>query len=74
MARLRKCKYGVKDMEKNYDVVIVGAGPGGIFSAFELTQKKPELRVAVYKPGPRMETGGGPNAGKKIKTCNNCGA
>ena len=23
-----------------YDVIIVGAGPGGIFSAYELVQKK----------------------------------
>ena len=24
-----------------YDVIIIGAGPGGIFSAFELIRKKP---------------------------------
>ena len=30
-----------------YDVIIIGAGPGGIFSAYELVQKKPELKVAV---------------------------
>ena len=26
---------------KNYDVIIVGAGPGGIFSAYELMKKEP---------------------------------
>lgn len=25
-----------------YDVIIIGAGPGGIFSAFELMKKSPE--------------------------------
>ena len=30
-----------------YDVIIIGAGPGGIFAAYELMQKAPELKVAV---------------------------
>ena len=33
----------------NYDVIIIGAGPGGIFSAYELTMLKPDLKVAVLK-------------------------
>ena len=31
-----------------YDVIIIGAGPGGIFSAYELTQLQPGLKVAVF--------------------------
>lgn len=34
-----------------YDVIIVGAGPGGIFSAYELTKKNPSLKVAVFENG-----------------------
>ena len=34
-----------------YDVIIVGAGPGGIFSAYELVQKKPGLLIAVFEAG-----------------------
>lgn len=34
-----------------YDVIIVGAGPGGIFSAYELLKKDPKLRVAVFEAG-----------------------
>lgn len=30
-----------------YDVIIIGAGPGGIFSAYELTKQTPKLKVAV---------------------------
>ena len=26
-----------------YDVIIIGAGPGGIFSAYELAKLRPEL-------------------------------
>ena len=33
----------------NYDVIIIGAGPGGIFAAYELMKKKPECKIAVFK-------------------------
>ena len=36
-------------MGNKYDVIIVGAGPGGIFSAYELVQKAPNLKVAVFE-------------------------
>ena len=32
----------------NYDVIIIGAGPGGIFAAYELAEKAPELKVAIH--------------------------
>ena len=32
----------------NYDVIIIGAGPGGIFSAYELSLGNPELKIAVF--------------------------
>ena len=34
-----------------YDVLIVGAGPGGIFTAYELTQRAPGLKIAVFEMG-----------------------
>ena len=30
-----------------YDVVIVGAGPAGLFSAYELIAKNKKLKVAI---------------------------
>ena len=36
-------------MAQNYDVIIVGAGPGGIFSAYELSHKRPDLKIAVLE-------------------------
>ena len=30
-----------------YDVIIIGAGPGGIFTAYELLKKKPGVRLTV---------------------------
>ena len=38
-----------------YDVIIIGAGPGGIFSAYELMKKRPDLTVAVFEEGHRLE-------------------
>ena len=37
-----------------YDIVIIGAGPGGIFSAYELA-KKSKLKVAVLEEGAPLE-------------------
>ena len=39
----------------NYDVIIIGAGPGGIFSAYELVNLRPDLRVAVFEAGKALE-------------------
>ena len=56
----------------NYDVIIIGAGPGGIFSAYELVQKKPELKVAVFEAGHALNKRHCPIDGVKIKSCINC--
>ncbi len=56
----------------NYDVIIIGAGPGGIFSAFELIKQKPELKVAVFESGHCLAKRRCPIDGDKIKTCIGC--
>lgn len=38
-----------------YDVIIIGAGPGGIFAAYELMKEKPEYKVAVFEEGYPLE-------------------
>ena len=55
-----------------YDVIIIGAGPGGIFAAYELMQCKPQLNVAVFEAGHSLEKRHCPIDGKKIKTCIGC--
>ena len=55
-----------------YDVMIVGAGPGGIFSAYELTKEETDLRIAVFEMGNPLEKRKCPIDGKKIKSCIGC--
>jgi len=55
-----------------YDVLIIGAGPGGIFSAYELVQLNPNLKVAVLEAGHELNKRKCPIDGKKIKTCISC--
>ena len=55
-----------------YDVIIVGAGPGGIFSAYELMKKRPDLKVAVFETGYSLEKRKCPIDGEKVKSCIKC--
>ena len=56
----------------NYDVIIVGAGPGGIFSAYELVTQFPQCKIAVFESGHTLEKRHCPIDGKKVKTCIGC--
>ena len=44
-----------KTHENQYDVIIIGAGPGGIFCAYELLETKPELKVLMIEKGRSIE-------------------
>ena len=57
---------------KMYDVLIVGAGPGGIFTAYELLEQKPDLRIAVFEMGHELKKRHCPIDGDKIKSCIHC--
>ena len=56
----------------NYDIIIIGAGPGGIFSAYELTRKQAGLKIAVFEAGHPLHKRKCPIDGEKIKTCIGC--
>ena len=55
-----------------YDVIIIGAGPGGIFSAYELAQRAPSLKVAVFEAGHALDKRHCPIDGEKIRSCIGC--
>ncbi|MBP3913821.1 MAG: FAD-dependent oxidoreductase [Lachnospiraceae bacterium] len=59
-------------MDKHFDVIIIGAGPGGIYSAYELMKLRPDLSVAVFEAGNPLDKRHCPIDGDKVKTCIGC--
>ncbi|WP_079911195.1 NAD(P)/FAD-dependent oxidoreductase [Paenibacillus sp. 32352] len=56
-------------MSKRYDVIIVGAGPAGIFAAYELLLKAPHLKVLLIDKGHDIDSRRCPILEEKIKLC-----
>lgn len=56
----------------HYDLLIVGAGPGGIYSAYEALKLNPDLKIGLFEAGNALENRKCPIDGVKIKSCINC--
>ena len=54
-----------------YDVLIIGAGPAGLFTAFELITKEPNLKVCIIERGSRVKNRVCP-MNKNNVPCQNC--
>lgn len=55
-----------------YDVAIIGSGPGGIFTAYELTKLNKNLKIAIFECGNSLEKRKCPIDGVRIKNCIHC--
>lgn len=55
-----------------YDVIVIGAGPGGIFAAYELVKLNKDLKIGVFEAGHALEKRRCPIDGDKIKSCIKC--
>ena len=57
-----------------YDVVIIGAGPAGLFAAYELLEKNEKTKIAILDRGFRAENRMCPMVkfGTECKNCNPC--
>lgn len=53
-----------------YDVIIVGAGPAGIFTAYELKKQKPDAEILLIEEGKSVDKRQCPK--NKLKKCVNC--
>lgn len=56
-------------MQKNYDVIVVGAGPAGIMTCYELFLKSPEKKVLLIDKGQDVMYRHCPIKDKKLKNC-----
>ena len=56
----------------DYDILIIGAGPGGIFTAYELCQANRNLKIGVFECGNPLGKRKCPIDGKKVKSCVHC--
>jgi uncharacterized FAD-dependent dehydrogenase len=61
-------------LKKDYDVIIVGAGPAGIFSALEILNKKRTAKILIIEKGKDLEKRICPMKIKEIscKACPEC--
>ena len=57
-------------MGKKYDVIIIGAGPSGIFCAYRLKERRPDMKVLILEKGRRIEERSCPK--RKTKKCAGC--
>lgn len=55
-----------------YDVIIIGAGPGGIYSAYELLKLNKNVKIAIFESGKSLQKRKCPIDGEKVKSCINC--
>ncbi len=53
-----------------YDVIIIGSGPSGIFTAYEIRKKDPSTRVVMIEKGKSIEKRKCPK--RKTGVCANC--
>ena len=71
MKKSKNDKTERKDMAaNNYDIIIIGAGPSGIFCAYELIEKRPDLRILMIEKGRPIEKRVCPK--RTTKTCVGC--
>ena len=57
-----------------YDVIIIGAGPAGLFTAYELIEKNSKLKIAILDKGPFVKNRVCPmnKLGVPCKNCKPC--
>jgi uncharacterized FAD-dependent dehydrogenase len=60
----------IMENNKQYDVIIIGAGPSGAFCAYTLKEENPALRVLILEKGRRIENRACPK--RRTNFCAGC--
>lgn len=60
--------------EKIYDVAIVGAGPAGLYTAYEIIRNKPKAKIIIFEAGQKLDSRKCPaiEHGTKCVKCQTC--
>ena len=59
-------------MNNIYDLIIVGAGPAGIFTAYEAIRLNPKLKICIVEKGSALADRACPISTGKVKKCVKC--
>lgn len=59
-------------MTNKYDIIIIGAGPGGIYSAHKLITENKNLKIAILEQGKELKDRKCPIDNDKITSCIHC--
>jgi len=59
-------------MSNLYDLIIVGAGPAGIFTAYEAIRLNPKLKICIVEKGTALFDRACPISTGKVKKCVKC--
>lgn len=57
---------------KNYDVLIIGGGAGGLFAAYEFVKLNSNFKIALIEKGKDLNKRKCPIDGEKVKSCIHC--
>lgn len=58
--------------DKTYDVAIIGAGPGGIYAAYELIKNDPSLNIVIFEEGDDISKRKCPIIKGTVEQCISC--
>lgn len=59
-------------LKKRYDVIVVGAGPGGLFCVLEMIRKNPKKEILLVERGKAIEERYCPVGNNNSKKCMHC--
>lgn len=59
-------------MNNNFDIIVIGAGPAGIFCCYKLITKNPNLKICLIEKGKKLNNRKCPIIDNKVNKCVNC--
>lgn len=58
--------------KREYDVAIIGGGIGGLMTAYEITNNRPDLKIILFESGKTLKDRACPIVTGKVEQCIGC--